>query len=334
MLEDLLAVLGVDVVDVRVGVGRHDRCVFVLREQLQHFVVVGVIAVAEGNVNAQDHHFILRNIAQVLLQPFVLLGAETAGVTRALLTFVDDVVHRYDMHVAAVERIVHRTEEAFVFRAGLLLVGRREFVVVVADGREYGDSRLFGLQGHHHVAVERPFVVHQVAEVDGVARDVGRGGILPDVLGRFALEPDGVRRLVDLGVADADQIEPGFGSVQRRQREVVAGGFRFEFGEELGQFVGLVHVDLVARRQGVEDEARFRVAGQHILALGVGLRAGEAVADDNPRNGVAVCARDISVGVAAVGNDLSAVSAVIVIAVAVRAGRENRDRAEEKQQSV
>ena len=114
----------------------------------------------------------------------------------------------------------------------------------------------------------------------------------------------------------------------------VAGGFRFEFGEELGQFVGLVHVDLVARRQGVEDEARFRVAGQHILALGVGLRAGEAVADDNPRNGVAVCARDISVGVAAVGNDLSAVSAVIVIAVSVRAGRENRDRAEEKQQSV
>ena len=111
------------------------------------------------------------------------------------------------MHVAAIERIVHRTEEAFVFRAGLLLVGRREFVVVVADGREYGDSRLFGLQGHHHVAVERPFVVHQVAEVDGVARDVGRGGILPDVLGRFALEPDGVRRLVDLGVADADQIE-------------------------------------------------------------------------------------------------------------------------------
>lgn len=136
------------------------------------------------------------------------------------------------------------------------------------------------------------------------------------------------------GVADADQVEPGFGGVQRRQREVVAGGFRFEFGEELGQFVGLVHVDLVARRQGVEDEARFRVAGQHILALGVGLRAGEAVADDNPRNGVAVCVRDISVGVAAVGNDLSAVSAVIVIAVAVRAGRENRDRAEEKQQSV
>ena len=39
-------------------------------------------------------------------------------------------------------------------------------------------------------------------------------------------------------------------------------------------------------------------------------------------------------GVAAVGNLLSAVSAVIFVAVAVRAGRENRDRAEEEQQSV
>ena len=86
----------------------------------------------------------------------------------------------------------------------------------------------------------------------------------------------------------------------------------------------------VKTRQGAE--AAYYVIES--LCLGVGLRAGEAVADDNPRNGVAVCARDISVGVAAVGNDLSAVSDVIVIAVAVRAGRENRDPAEEKQQSV
>ena len=39
-----------DVVDVRVGVGRHDRCVFVLREQLQHFVVVDMQEADGDNV--------------------------------------------------------------------------------------------------------------------------------------------------------------------------------------------------------------------------------------------------------------------------------------------
>ena len=331
-----------DVVDVRVGVGRHDRRIFVLRQQIQHLVVVfvriGVRAVrapaaAERNMYAEDHHLVLRHETQILFEPRVLCGGESAFVVGAGLAAVDDVVHRDHVYVAAVERVVDRPEITLVFRPCRLFVGRREFVVVVSDRGEDGHSRLLRLQGDDHVGEQRPFVVDVVAQRDAVAGNAGRGRIFADLSSGLLLETHGMRRLVDLGIADADQVEPLFGCGERFEREVVARRSGLEPGEEAGEFVGLVDAHLVSRRQRIEDEARVGVARECVTPFGVGGRTGVSVAYDHPFDGIAVRILDVAVGVAVGGRFGIAVVAVavrFVSALVVRAGGESGEQQHEQ----
>ena len=256
VLEDLLAVFGVDVVDVRMGVGRHDCRIFILRQQLQHFVVVFILVdvisarrrtAAKRNMDAENDHLLFRHETQVLPEPFVLFIGKSGVVIGAGLTAVDDVVHRNDVHVSPIERIVGRAEEALVFCPRRRFVGRRIFMVVVADGGENRQSGLFRLQGDHHVGEERPFVVHMIPQRDPVTGDIGFRDVFADLSSRFVFEPHGMRSLVYLRIADTDQVEPCFGRGQRLEREVIAGRSLLELCEEGGELVGLVHIDLVGR---------------------------------------------------------------------------------------
>ena len=236
---------------------------------------------------AEDHHLVLRHETQILFEPFVLCGGESAFVVGAGLAAVDDVVHRDHVYVAAVERVVDRPEITLVFRPCRLFVGRREFVVVVSDRGEDGHSRLLRLQGDDHVGEQRPFVVDVVAQRDAVAGNAGRGRIFADLSSGLLLETHGMRRLVDLGIADADQAEVALDAREAFEREILTDLLLrgIEPHVEIGIAV-VSRADLELRGHRIADVFRRRVALHLVDAPGIGGHALEAVAYDHALDGI------------------------------------------------
>ena len=297
VFEDLLAVAGVDVLLLVVRVPDHDVRFGELREQVEHPGVIHVAfvrfarAAAEGHVGAEDYQLVLRHVRQVLTEPFELLVGDAALVVarRGAAADVEDVVHRDDVGVAAVERVVARSELRFEVGGGLVVRSLGLQVVVVADGLEDRQVAV----GHRllHVAPQVGCVEDDVAE-----RDAVHGA--PFGLERFDRRLDVGNGLVDvtadvgragaLRVGDAEQREVGFGSGQRLEHEVVA------VGDVLVDDFGIVQrivvrrgVDFVPCRRAVPDEARLLVADHLIDAVGVGLHAVVAVRHHHALHGVA-----------------------------------------------
>ena len=142
MFEDRLSVTLVDVFLVVMRMADHDVRLGEPGQQVEHAVVVLVALVrhartpAERDVRAEDHELVLVDVRQVLAQPLELLVGDAALVL--FLAFVEDVVHRHDVHVAAVERIVARAELRFEIGRSIVVGGLGLQMVVVADGLEDG----------------------------------------------------------------------------------------------------------------------------------------------------------------------------------------------------
>ena len=223
---------------------------------------------------------------QVLAQPLELLVGDAALVL--LLAFVEHVVHRYDVHVAAVERVVARAELRFEIGCGIVVRSLGLQVVVVADGLENGQVAV----GHRllHVAPQVGRVEDDVAERDAVDRralglvSVGRSLDVGDRLVDVAAD---LGRGRTLRVGDADQREIAFRGRQRRQHEVVAVGdvLMDDLGVE-ERVVVRRRVDGIPCRRAVMYEARLLVALHLVDAVGIGLHAAVAVRHDHARDGV------------------------------------------------
>ena len=292
MFEDRLPVTLVDVFLLVMRMADHDVRLGEFGQQVEHAVVVLVALVrhartpAEGNVRAEDHELVLVYVRQVLAQPFELPVGDAALVL--FLAFVEDVVHRHDVHVAAVERIVARAELRFEIGRGIVVRSLGLQMVVVADGLEDGQVAI----GHRllHVAPQVGRVEDDVAERDAVDRralglvSVGRSLDVGDRLVDVAAD---LGRGRTLRVGDADQREIAFRGRQRRQHEVVAVGdvLMDDLGVE-ERVVVCRRVDGIPCRRAVMYEARLLVALHLVDAVGIGRDAAVAVRHDHTRDGV------------------------------------------------
>lgn len=217
-----------------------------------------VVAGAHGDVYAEDHHFVFRNITQILAEPLDLVVAESERII--LVARENDIVHGDDVHVAAVERIVYGAEDVFeiplcgdvVCHGIVVLADGDHLVVVVAHQLEERQPDLVHLHGLFH---QREYVVRvvrilgvpaYVAQRDAVTRQRRGCDLRGDVGYRFVVETCDVGRVLALGVGHAEEVELVLGtSGQRGQREVVALAPFGQFLPEAGQPFG--HGDFVCR---------------------------------------------------------------------------------------
>ena len=145
-------------------------------EQFESRLYVLIAAGAHGDVYAEDHHFVFRNITQILSEPFDLVVAESEEIIRMVRE--NDVVHGDDVHVAAVERIVYGAEDVFeiplcgdvVCDGVVILADGDHLVIVVAHHLEERQPDLVHLHGLFH---QREYVV-RVVRVCGVPSDVAQ----------------------------------------------------------------------------------------------------------------------------------------------------------------
>ena len=295
-----------------VRMGAHQGGVLIPGDHVEHLFAVEVArVVAQRDVVVEDYHFIRRDEAQVFLQPCHLLVGEAARVVRA---GEDDVVHRNEMHVAAVERVPARPEHVAV---GVTRIVHRT-LVVVADRGEERDARF--TEGAFHRGEGLGVALAQdVAKGDADHRDRVLGGDLLHVGYRFRAEPMYMVVVVGLRVAQPEEQEPLVALGELAKREVCPVGFRTAAGDGVGRLVGtLVGAevrlcrDLVPRRHGDEYVLGVGVAHDLVDALLIACHDAVPVAHDDPFEGVALLVAYQPVeGDALVGRDLRFAPVVI-----------------------
>ena len=135
-------------------------------------------AFAERHVGTEDNYlvFLVLHEREVLLQPLPLVGDEASVVVPGLLVGVGrgrggsavHVVHYYYVGVAAVEGVVDGAEVVGEELRGLVVVGARGGVVVVAYALEEREPAGAYLHVGHSVA-------HRVPHIGGIENDVSQG---------------------------------------------------------------------------------------------------------------------------------------------------------------
>ena len=294
--------------------GAHQGGVLIPGDHVEHLFAVEVArVVAQRDVVVEDYHFIRRDEAEVFLQPCHLLVGEAARVFRA---GEDDVVHRNEMHVAAVERVPARPEHVAV---GVTRIVHRT-LVVVADRGEERDARLAEGAFHRGEGLGVAFT-QDVAKGDADLRDRVLGGDLLHVGYRFRAEPLDMVAVVGLRVSQPEEQEPLVALGEFGEREVSPVGFRTAAGDGVGCLVGtLVGAevrlcrDFVARRYRNEYVLGVGVAHDLVDAFLVARHDAVPVAHDDPFEGVALLVAYQSVeGDALVGRDLRRAVSVAVV---------------------
>ena len=297
-----------------VRMGAHQGGVLIPGDHVEHLFAVEVArVVAQRDVVVEDYHFIRRDEAQVFLQPCHLLVGEAARVVRA---GEDDVVHRYEMHVAAVERVPARPEHVAV---GVTRIVHRT-LVVVADRGEERDARFTEGAFHRGEGLGVAFT-QDVAKGDADLRDrVFRADLFHIGYG-FRAEPLDMVAVVGLRVSQPEEQEPFVALGEFGEREVRPVGFRTASGDGVGRLVGtLVGAevrlcrDFVARRYRNEYVLGVGVAHDLVDAFLVARHDAVPVAHDDPFEGVALLVAYQPVeGDALVGRDLRRAVSVAVV---------------------
>ena len=315
-------VIGLEIVRV----GTHQRRVLVFGNQVKHLLAVAVVRVAQRDVVVEHDHLALGDEGQILFEPRHLLVGEAAGV---VLTREEAVVHRDEMHFAAVERVPPRAEHVAI---GVARVVDRA-LVVVADGGEEGDARLAQCTLHRGEGL-CVALAQDVSQRDADGRDRVVGLDLLDVGHGLRAETLDVLVVVGLGIAQSEEQEAGVALGEFRQREVGAVGFRAAARQRVrrlvGSLVGAVirlRGNFITRRGGDEDVLGVGAAHDLVDAFRIGGDDAVTVADDDAFEGIAFAVAHQSVeGDALVGLDLGFLLFRAVLAVIASAGQLGDDR--------
>ena len=255
----------------------------VLRKQRLDGRHVACRAAAQRDMVAEDDHLLLRHETQVGAQPGQLGVRKAVGVLRA--RGVDHVVHADHVHVAAVERVVHRPHRI----AEIGGVARRGVVhlvfVVVARQREDRNARR--PQRTAHAREQVGFLARDVAQRHAVAGHRRSRRRAAHVDHRLAFEPRRLLGLGGLGIADADQAEAALDAREAFEREILTDLLLrgIEPHVEIGIAV-VSRADLELRGHRIVDVFRRRVALHLVDAPGIGGHALEAVAYDHALDGI------------------------------------------------
>ena len=137
----------------KMGVSGHYMRLLVGVEQFKDILYVVGRSIEERNMNADNHHLILRHEGQILLQPLPLRVEDSRTVVGWRVVYrIDDVAHTDDVCISSVERVVYRAKHIFMLalslqlEGGVALVGIdrlrsiEEGVVVVTHHLEYRES--------------------------------------------------------------------------------------------------------------------------------------------------------------------------------------------------
>ena len=297
-----------DIVLVIMRMADHQMGFGILREQFQHLPAVTFVRMAvartapERDMAAENDHLVFGNVRQIPLEPFELPVVESGGEFLVLPQVGDFamkyVIHRDDVYVAAVKRIVLRSEILLKI-LDALPVGRRHAVIrfvqmiVVADRleeRHAAGDRRHGLL--HSLPDGRAVIVGNVAQrnaIDGRARiPVFVGGFL-QVGNRLVLETGETLFVAALRIGHAEKPELRLLAVRKAcQFEILAENLdaKIDFPIKIGQFRLCDHrtVNRVIGRRRVEDQCGTAIAHQLVDAVRIGRRAVEAIADNDTGN--------------------------------------------------
>ena len=178
----LIEIVGDNLVEGGVGMTRKDVSVVWLKHLIEclgiscnagNIVVaecLAVLLVASGrNVEHNKDGLSLGNIAQVLLQPSVLLLINITDI-EPIATDIEVIIQDYIVHIAHIERVVGRTESLLPQTRRGLVSAAIECHIVVARGAEIVNAR--GSHSSVVLSVEGVVVRDDVATADTVEWNV------------------------------------------------------------------------------------------------------------------------------------------------------------------
>ena len=213
-------------------------------------------------MHAEDDHVVARHITQILPQPLHLLVRESQLVgTRLVAVRIVHILHRHDMHAAAVPRVVSRTEsrlegaaELYIYSA-VMFVGsyRHERIVMVAHSLEYGHARQAVIHRPRHV-LHHPHGIHtirregHIAQRHAVARQRRLRGRALHVGHGLTAEAADLAVILTLRIGQTEESELILGAtLERRQRKVVTRAFIVQ--RRIERRIPRRNIDGILRRQ-------------------------------------------------------------------------------------
>ena len=259
--------------------------------------------------------FLLINVAEVLLEPFVLCRGKASVVIpgRSVWTGVgdrgcaDDVIHHNDVHISSVERIVRRTEVLEIQGGRFEIRCGRGRVVVIAYALEERQVSASVFEVRHRR-------LHRFPKVRAVESDVSQGECVwirifvrivrkrvLNVGDGFVLVPEYLGCRLTLRVTDHHEGYFVFRCSTRRENEVVAVLICSDYGsrrEEARKVILLIQRNVIAGRNRDVCLAGIAACSHLINTVFVSLNEGISVSNGNSRDRIAVDVLDYAYQIA------------------------------------
>ena len=266
-----------------VGVTRHNTAVRILGQHREHLLIVRRLAeVLDRNMHTEDKQLVLWYVFQIVTQPLDLLIGKIAVIFLKVGDIViDDVVHRHDMRIASIPRVVNRAESRFEHtlhtyrgvRIASIERNRLVVAVVVTDGLEHRHTDLLChhlVLDHRHqiVGIARTLRIDNIAERNGIARIFALLGRTLQIGSSLRTETIYVAQILTLRIGNADKMKILLHTtLQRTKHEIVT--------LVVGQFLVEARVTLTQRhlilgRNRIIDIRRLRMAVEAIGTLRIG----------------------------------------------------------------